>query len=109
MNRDEQIEKIAMDLNHIICFKDNGMVARYATAEQFYNKGYRNASEAINAFSEELIKRFNDLEYQANTTRKTIKVDELREQMDWILHEVVIDTIKEFTEKYVEATNEQIH
>lgn len=102
MNRDEQIEKIAFDLNHIICFKDNGAVARYATAEHFYNKGYRNVSDIINEFSEELVKRFNDLEYNANTLRKTIKVDELREQVDWVLHEVATNTIKKFAEKYIE-------
>ena len=74
------------------------------TAKNMRAKGYRKASDVINEFSEELIKRFNDLEYNANTPRKTVKVDELRAQMDWILHEVVIETIKEFAEKYAEAT-----
>ena len=78
-------------------------------AEKMVAKGYRKASEVINEFSEELIKRFNDLEYNANTPRKTVKVDELREQMDWILHEVAVNTIKEFAEKYVEAMNGQIY
>lgn len=36
-----EIEEIALDLNHIIHFKDNGLVARYATAEAMYNMGYR--------------------------------------------------------------------
>lgn len=66
-------------------------------------QGYRKASDVINEFSEELIKRFNDLEYNANTPRKTVKVDELRAQVDWILHEVSVNTIKEFAEKYVEV------
>ena len=72
-------------------------------AIRLYNKGYRKASEVINEFVKELIKRFNDMEYNANTPRKTVKVDELRAQVDWILHEVTVNTIKEFAEKYVEA------
>ena len=72
----------------------------YTDTEQVYKNGYK---EGIEKFAEELIERFNDLEYNANTSRKTVKVDELREQMDWILHEVVPNTIKEFAEKYVET------
>lgn len=72
----------------------------YTATEQAYKNGYK---AGIEKFSEELIKRFNDLEYQANTPRKTVKVDELRAQMDWILHEVAVNTIKEFTEIYMEA------
>lgn len=68
--------------------------------EVAYKNGYK---EGIENFSEELIKCFNDLEYRANTPRKTIRVDELQAQMDWILHEVAINTIKEFAEKFVEA------
>ena len=67
--------------------------------EVAYKNGYK---AGIENFSEELIKRFNDLEYRANTPRKTIRVDELKSQMDWILHEVAINTIKEFTEKFME-------
>lgn len=72
----------------------------YTATEQAYKNGYK---AGIEKFSEELIKRFNDLEYNANTPRKTVRVDELRAQMDWILHEVAVNTIKEFAEKYVEA------
>ena len=74
----------------------------YTATEQAYKNGYK---AGIEKFSEELIKRFNDLEYQTNTARKTIKVDELRAQIDWILREVSVNTIKEFTEKYVESMN----
>lgn len=41
MDKNNQIENIAIDLNNIVCFKDNGLVARYATAEAMYNAGYR--------------------------------------------------------------------
>ena len=72
----------------------------YTATERAYKNGYK---AGVQKFAEELIERFNDLEYNANTPRKTVKVDELREQMDWMLHEVVPNTIREFTEKYVEA------
>lgn len=100
MSRDKQIEKIARDLNHIIQFKDNGFVARYATAEAFYDRGYRRASEVALEVIEELERKIASLEYNAKTTRKTIKVEELRAQVDWILHEVVPDTIAEVKKKY---------
>lgn len=59
-NRDEEIEKMAFDLNNIICFKDNGFVARYATAEAFYNAGYRKASEV----AAEVVEEFKQLTKQ---------------------------------------------
>ena len=71
----------------------------YTAIEWTYKSGYE---AEIRKFSEELIEHFNALEYNPNTPRKTVKVDELRAQMDWMLHEVVTDTIKEFAEKYIE-------
>jgi hypothetical protein len=41
IDKEKQIENIAIDLNNIVCFKDNGLVARYATAEAMYNTDYR--------------------------------------------------------------------
>lgn len=103
MNREKQVEEIYEQIKYTTGSYDSD--ARDCAAILYDYMGYRKASEVINAFSEELIKRFNDLEYYANTPRKTIKVDELRAQVDWILHEVTVNTIKEFAEKYVEAMN----
>lgn len=47
MNKCQQIEEIALDLNSLIYFKDNGLVARYATAKAMYDFGYRKQSEWI--------------------------------------------------------------
>ena len=47
MSRDKQIKEMALDLNRIIHFKDNGLVARYATAEAMYELGYHKHSEWI--------------------------------------------------------------
>lgn len=75
----------------------------------FYSKGYaqgiKNTYEVVmpdklKQFAEMLKEKFNDTEYRAMTKRKTISVEELKAQMDWILHEVVIkniyETLKEF-------------
>ena len=45
--------------------------------------------------------RISSMEYRANTPRKTVKVEELKEQVDWVLHEVVPDTIAELKKKYI--------
>lgn len=108
MDTNKQIEEMAQVIGSCEGVSDydcdRGTCAQ-CKATRVYGIGYRKASDVIKAFSEELIERFNDLEYNANTPRKTVKVDELRAQMDWILHEVAVNTIKEFAEKYVEAMN----
>lgn len=59
-------------------------------------------TEQLKQFAKRLKEKFNDTEYRAKTKRKTISVEELKAQMDWILHEVVIknidETLKEFTD-----------
>lgn len=55
--KDREIERLAVDLNHIIEFNDNGFVARYATAEAFYDRGYRKVSEVI----KEIVSLLEDL------------------------------------------------
>lgn len=112
MNKEKQIEEMVK--SHCVFYGECKKCPVYPQSfdpvgtcftgcRMLYNAGYRKASDIINEFSEELIKRFNDLEYNANTSRKTVKIDELRDQVDWVLHEVSINTIREFTEKYVEA------
>ena len=49
--------------------------------------------DAIKEFAERLKKDLCDLEFNANTERKTIRVSELREQVDWVLHTVFIEII----------------
>ena len=55
---------------------------------------------------EEIEKEIADLEYQAKTPRKTVKVEELKAQMNWLLHEVMPQVIAELKKKYtVEETH----
>ena len=57
--------------------------------------------ETIKEFVEKLKRKFNDMEYNAQTDRKTVKIDELRERMDWVLHAVVIETIDKLKDEMV--------
>lgn len=64
--------------------------------------GYCQQNTIIKEFVEKLKNHFNNLEYNANTKRKTVSVDELREQMDWILHTVAIQSIEDIEKEMLE-------
>jgi hypothetical protein len=49
----------------------------------------------------EIEKAISSMKYNANTPRKTVKVEELKEQVDWVLHEVVPQRIAELKKKYI--------
>lgn len=76
--------------------RENVFYAKYLVEK----KGYRKASEIF----DEIEKSIADLEYRANTQRKTVKVEELKAQCDWILHEVIPKTLAELEKKYTEDT-----
>lgn len=50
-------------------------------------------AEAIKEFVERLKKHIESLEYNVNTTRKTITVQMLYDQINWVLKEVIPKTI----------------
>ena len=50
-------------------------------------------TEARKELAQKLKEQFNDLEFNVKTPRKTLKVEELQDQVNWILREVVIQTI----------------
>ena len=90
--KDREIERLAVDLNHIIEFNDNGFVARYATAEAFYDRGYRKVDEVIN----EIVGLLEDL------------------KGDYLLDEDVREACAvnyakiKIKEKYLEGNNERV-
>ena len=61
-------------------------------------------ANTVREMQERLQKRIASAEYRANTERKTVKKEELIEQVNWVLHKVVPDTIdqiaKEMTDDY---------
>lgn len=44
-------------------------------------------------FAERLKKYFNSLDFRVNTHRKTVSVETLHAQVEWVLRDVVIETI----------------
>lgn len=63
-------------------------------------------SEAVKEFAERVKESFFNLEYKANTNRKTVKLEELKEQMEWVLHTVAIGTIDNLVKEMVGENNE---
>lgn len=43
----------------------------------------------------------NDITKKAKTDRKTVKIEELKEQMDWLLHTVAIETVENLLKEMV--------
>ncbi len=98
MSRDKQIEEMAKDLG--IAFQLARTTRFGAVAEVLVNAGYRKAEDVAMEIFEELEKYIANLEYRANTPRKTVNVEELKAQVNWILHEVVPATIAVLKKKY---------
>ena len=69
-------------------------------AEFLVNEGYRKSTDVAREIFEEIEKALSSMKYNANTPRKTVTVDELKEQVDWVLHEVVPNRIAELKKKY---------
>lgn len=77
-----------------------------ASADYLIANGVTIKSEITREIFEEIEKAISNLEYRANTPRKTVRVEELKAQVDWVLHEVVPKTIAELKKKYIgEDTN----
>ena len=107
MNRDKQIEEMAVEMGVSDCKKRPCKHCAVGTnciwlehAERLYNAGYRKAEDVTRGIFEEIEKSIASLEYRANTPRKTVKVEELKAQVNWVLHEVVPQTIAELKKKF---------
>ena len=57
------------------------------------NRCKHREAEAVKEFAERLKERFLNLEYRANTTRKTLPIAFVKDQTKWVMHEVSIETI----------------
>ena len=112
MNEEKQIEKVSKSRQEYLKFKPfaddlrkaeswcelDGVLNRYQTVKNLSKMGYRKAPEIF----EEIEERISALEYQANSPRKIVKFEELKAQVNWVLHEVVPQTIAELKKKYTE-------
>lgn len=78
---------------------------RKMPVQVFPDTNERIKAEAIKEFEEILKKHIESLEYNANTPRKTITVQMLYDQINWILKEVIPKTIDEALKEMVGETN----
>ena len=105
MNYEKEIERLAVDLNHIIQFKENGFVARYATAEAFYALGYRKASYVAREIFEEIEEIFKKRIAFYTEMAKQSKFSEKHYAETMIKNcEIYLQEIAELKKKYTEIT-----
>jgi hypothetical protein len=108
MEREKQIEEMANAIEQArIKATDTTNSMNYGFggwyAKELYAKGYVKASDVAEEIFAEIEKYIANLEYQANTQRKTVRVEELKAQCDWILHEVIPKALAELKKKYTES------
>ena len=72
-------------------------------SDKLYRAGYRKASDVAAEIFAEIKQKIADLEYNAKVPRKTVTVETLMEQVNWVLHEVVPETLDEIEKKYTES------
>ena len=63
-------------------------------------------AEAYKTFAEKLKEEFLNLQYNAKTDRKNVKIEELKEQMNWLLHTVAIETVDNLLKEMVGEEND---
>ena len=74
-----------------------------ATAAKMVAKGYQKSSDVAAEIFADIKQKIADLEYNAKVPRKTVTVETLMEQVNWVLHEVVPETLDEIEKKYTES------
>lgn len=67
--------------------------------EENYESRNDTMVSTIKEMADTLKERINNLEYNTDIKRKTVRVEELYEQVNWVLHEVVPQTIDETVNK----------
>lgn len=68
--------------------------------------GFRLAkTEAIKEFAEKLKESISNMEYRANVQRKTVSVETLYTQVNWVFREIVPKTIDAFVKEMTEEHN----
>ena len=76
----------------------------YDATELAYKNGYsRGVEDTVWKMVERLKAKIADMEYIANTQRKTVRKEELLEQVNWVLHKVVPDTIDQIAKDMLEG------
>lgn len=71
-----------------------GPCPNFKTVEQIKTEAYK---EFAGKAKEEML----NLQYNAKTDRKTVKIEELSNQMNWLLHTVAIETVENLLKEMV--------
>jgi hypothetical protein len=95
-----------VDAEHCAFFTNKADVVPREEAERLKTLADRRVKIARDALAAEIFegieREINNLEYQANTPRKNVKVEELKAQMDWVIHEVIPQILADLKKKYKE-------
>jgi regulator of replication initiation timing len=59
-------------------------------------------ADTVQKMKERVKERIADMEYNANIQRKTVSKEELLEQVNWVFHEVVPNTIDQIAKEMME-------
>ena len=92
MNRQKsEIERLHKENKILSCNADTAFQDRLNECRELFVPEIK--AEAYKTFAEKLKEEFLNLQYNAKTDRKTVKIEELKEQMNWLLHKVAIETV----------------
>lgn len=84
---------------------DNGVEACNGCHAKYDEKIRTAKVEVAREIFAEIEGEINNLEYRVKTPRKTVKIEELKAQVNWVLHDVVPQTLAKLKKKYTGATD----
>ena len=82
-------------------YNENLLTANSVLSNEILEAKAKAKAEAYKEFAEKAKETFLNLQYKAKTDRKTVKIEELKEQMDWLLHTVAIETVDNLLKEMV--------
>lgn len=103
MERYFEIKRLKEKIESLEDYNQNLLAANTALS----NEILETKDKAYKEFAEKLKEEFLNLQYNAKTNRKTVKIEELKEQMDWLLHTVAIETLENLLKEMVGEANKQ--
>lgn len=92
-----EIDNLNKQMEWLTGYNGNLMSANTALSEEILLA----KTKAYKEFAERLKEEFLNLQYNAKTNRKTVKIEELKKQMDWLLHTVAIETLDNLLKEMV--------
>lgn len=98
-----EVDSLKKQMEWLTGYNQNLMSANTALSEEIFIA----KAEAYKEFAEKAKENFQNLEYSADTDRKTVKVEEMKEQINWVLHSVAAETLDNILEELVGENNER--